>query len=322
MANEKIVVLDGFTLNPGDLGWSGFEKLGDFTVYDRTAADQIVKRIGNASVVITNKTPIDAAVLEACPSIKYIGVLATGYNVVDVRTATSKGIVVTNIPTYGTTAVAQFAFALLLELCHHVGDHARAVREGRWASCADFCFWDTPLVELAGKTFGIIGMGRIGYATAVIAQAFGMKVLAYDAYRNPAWESETLRYTSFEDLLAQSDVISLHCPLTDETKGIVNKKSIALMKDGVLLLNTSRGPLIVEQDLADALASGKVAGAAMDVVAQEPPKADNVLFSAPNCLVTPHIAWAPKESRTRLMNIAVDNLESFLAGTIKNRVGV
>jgi glycerate dehydrogenase len=321
MANEKIVVLDGFTLNPGDLGWSGFEKLGDFMVYDRTAADQIVKRIGNASVVITNKTPIDAAVLEACPSIKYIGVLATGYNVVDVRTATSKGIVVTNIPTYGTTAVAQFAFALLLELCHHVGDHARAVREGRWASCADFCFWDTPLVELAGKTFGIIGMGRIGYATAVIAQAFGMKVLAYDAYRNPAWESETLRYTSFEDLLAQSDVISLHCPLTDETKGIVNKKSIALMKDGVLLLNTSRGPLIVEQDLADALASGKVAGAAMDVVAQEPPKADNVLFSAPNCIVTPHIAWAPKESRTRLMNIAVDNLESFLTGNVKNRVG-
>ncbi len=248
--------------------------------------------------------------------------LATGFNVVDVRTATSKGIVVTNIPTYGTTAVAQFAFALLLELCHHVGDHARAVREGRWASCADFCFWDTPLVELAGKTFGIIGMGRIGYATAVIAQAFGMKVLAYDAYRNPAWESDTLRYTSFEDLLAQSDVISLHCPLTDETKGIVNKKSIALMKDGVLLLNTSRGPLIVEQDLADALVSGKVAGAAMDVVAQEPPKADNVLFNAPNCLVTPHIAWAPKESRARLMRIAVENLESFLAGTNKNRVGV
>ncbi|PKL11127.1 MAG: glycerate dehydrogenase [Spirochaetae bacterium HGW-Spirochaetae-8] len=322
MFKEKIVVLDGFTLNPGDLDWSGFEKLGEFTVYDRTAADEIVKRIGNASVVITNKTPLDAAVLEACPSIRYIGVLATGFNVVDVRTATSKGIVVTNIPTYGTTAVAQFAFALLLELCHHVGDHARAVREGRWASCADFCFWDTPLVELAGKTFGIIGMGRIGYATAVIAQAFGMKVLAYDAYRNPAWESDTLRYTSFEDLLAQSDVISLHCPLTDETKGIVNKKSIALMKDGVLLLNTSRGPLIVEQDLADALVSGKVAGAAMDVVAQEPPKADNVLFSAPNCLVTPHIAWAPKESRARLMRIAVENLESFLAGTNKNRVGV
>ena len=322
MGMQKIVVLDGFTLNPGDLNWSGFEKLGEFTVYDHTAAEQIVKRIGNASVVITNKTPIDAAVLEACPSIKYIGVLATGFNVVDVRTATSKGIVVTNIPTYGTTAVAQFAFALLLELCHHVGDHARAVREGRWSSCADFCFWDTPLVELSGKTFGIIGMGRIGYATAVIAQAFGMKVLAYDAFHNPAWESDTLRYTSFEDLLAQSDVISLHCPLTDETKGIVNKKSIALMKDGVLLLNTSRGPLIVEQDLADALASGKVAGAAVDVVAQEPPKADNVLFSAPNCLVTPHIAWAPKESRTRLMRIAVENLESFLAGTNKNRVGV
>jgi len=322
VADEKIVVLDGFTLNPGDLDWSGFEKLGEFTVYDRTATDQIVKRIGSASVVITNKTPIDAAVLEACSSIKYIGVLATGFNVVDVRTATSKGIVVTNIPTYGTTAVAQFAFALLLELCHHVGDHARAVRDGRWASCADFCFWDTPLVELADKTFGIIGMGRIGFATAVIAQAFGMKVLAYDAYRNPAWESDTLRYTSFEDLLAQSDVISLHCPLTDETKGIVNKQSIALMKDGVLLLNTSRGPLIVEQDLADALASGKVAGAAMDVVAQEPPKADNVLFSAPNCLVTPHIAWAPKESRARLMRIAVENLESFLVGTNKNRVGV
>jgi glycerate dehydrogenase len=312
MDMTKIVVLDGFTLNPGDLTWAGFEKLGEVVVYDRTSNAEIVQRIGDASVVITNKTPIDAKVIESCPSIRYIGVLATGYNVVDVKSATQKNIVVTNIPTYGTTAVAQFAFALLLELCHHVGSHANAVKEGRWATCSDFCFWDYPLIELAGKTMGIIGMGRIGYATAVIAQAFGMKVLAYDAYKNSSWESDTLRYAEFEDLLAESDVISLHCPLTEETKGIVNSTSIAKMKDGVLLINTSRGPLIVEADLAQALVSGKVAGAAMDVLATEPPSNENVLIGAPNCLVTPHIAWAPKESRKRLMDIAVENLAAFL----------
>jgi len=310
----KIVVLDGFTMNPGDLTWAGFEKLGEVVVYDRTPNAEIVQRIGDASVVITNKTPIDAKVIQACPSIRYIGVLATGYNVVDVKYATQKNIVVTNIPTYGTTAVAQFTFALLLELCHHVGSHANAVKAGRWAASSDFCFWDYPLIELAGKTMGIIGMGRIGYATAVIAQALGMKVLAYDAFKNTSWESATLRYVEFESLLAESDVISLHCPLTEETKGIVNSSSIAKMKNGVLIINTSRGPLIVEDDLAQALSSGKVAGAAVDVLAVEPPSKDNVLVSAPNCLVTPHIAWAPKESRTRLMDIAIENLAAFLGG--------
>lgn len=315
-----IVILDGYTLNPGDLDWSAFEQLGKVTVYDRTAKDEIVKRIGNASIVITNKTPIDSATLGACPTITYIGVLATGYDVVDIKEAKRRGIVVTNIPTYGTTAVAQYVFALLLELCHHVGDHAKAVRQGRWTSCPDFCFWDYPLVELAGKTMGIIGLGRIGKATASIAQAFGMSVLAFDEYRHPEWESDTLHYADIDTLLSRSDVISLHCPLTDATRGIINSTTIAKMKDGVFLINTARGQLIKEEDLAQALAGGKVGGAAVDVLSEEPPKSTNALLQAPNCIVTPHIAWAPKESRKRLMDIAVENLASFLAGAAKNRV--
>lgn len=316
----EIVILDGYTLNPGDLDWSGFEKLGSVRVYDRTPDDMATERIGNASVVITNKTPIDASIMEACPSIRYIGVLATGYNVVDVKEAATRNIIVTNIPTYGTTAVAQYVFALLLELCHHVGDHSRAVQEGRWAASKDFCFWDYPLIELSGKLMGIVGLGRIGHATAKIAQAFGMRVLAYDAYHNPAWESESLRYAGLDELLSHSDVISLHCPLTDETRGIINRGNIAKMKRGVLIVNTSRGPLIIEDDLAEALADGHVAGAAVDVLAEEPPKGRNALIASPRCIVTPHIAWAPKESRKRLMDIAVDNLAAFLNGSPVNRV--
>jgi glycerate dehydrogenase len=316
----KIVVLDGYTENPGDLTWERIAKNGELTVYDRTAADQIVARIGDAEAVFTNKTPLTRETLTQVPQVKFVGVLATGYNIVDTQAAKEFGITVTNIPTYGTTAVAQFVFALLLELCHHVGAHEQAVRAGAWTRCPDFCFWNYPLIELAGKTMGIIGLGRIGQTTAQIAQAFGMKVLAYDSCQNKALENETLKYVELDQLLRESDVISLHCPLFDSTKGIINRQSIAKMKDGVMLINTSRGPLVVEEDLAAALESGKVAGAGVDVVSTEPIKADNSLLHAKNCIVTPHIAWAPKESRERLMNIAVDNLEAFLKGTPVNVV--
>ena len=316
----KIVILDGYTENPGDLSWDALGELGELTVYDRTDEADIVSRIGDAELVITNKTPISADTLEKCPSIRYIGVLATGYNVVDVETAKAKGIPVTNIPTYGTDAVGQFAIALLLEICHHIGHHNKAVHEGRWENCEDFCFWDYPLIELAGKTMGIIGYGRIGQVTGRIAQALGMKVLAYDGHRRTELESETCRYVDLDELLENSDVISLHCPLFPSTQGIINKDSIAKMKDGVIILNNSRGPLIVEEDLAEALKSGKVQAAAVDVVSTEPIKGDNPLLTAPNCIITPHISWAPKESRQRLMNIAVDNVKQFLAGEPVNVV--
>ncbi|MFA5447686.1 MAG: D-2-hydroxyacid dehydrogenase [Sphaerochaeta sp.] len=313
----KIVILDGYTLNPGDLDWTGFEALGDVTVYDRTPEDQILERIGAASVVITNKTPLVRQTILAAPNVTYIGVLATGYNVVDIEAAKERNITVTNIPTYGTDAVAQFTFALLLEIAHHVQRHSDAVMEGRWSASPDFCFWDYPLMELSGKTMGIIGYGRIGQATARIARAFGMKVIAYDLYHDPSHQDT---YVSLDELLAQSDVISLHCPLFDQTRGIINKGSIARMKDGVIILNTSRGPLIVEEDLAEALNSAKVGAAAVDVVSTEPIEADNPLLGAKNILITPHIAWAPKESRIRLMDIAVQNLASFLSGNAENVV--
>ena len=316
----KIVILDGYTENPGDLSWEGMEALGELTVYDRTPASEIVSRIGDADAVILNKTPITRETLDKCPSIKYIGVLATGYNIVDVEAAKEKGIPVCNIPTYGTTAVAQYVFALLLEICHHVWVHSEAVKAGEWTNNQDWCFWKYPLIELAGKTMGIIGFGRIGQNTAKIAQALGMKVLAYDEYVNKDLENENQKYVSLDELLAQSDVISLHCPLFPSTQGIINKDSIAKMKDGVILINTSRGPLVVEDDLAAALKSGKVYGAAVDVVSSEPIKADNVLLGCDNCIITPHIAWAPKESRARLMNIAVDNLKAFVAGSPVNVV--
>lgn len=309
----KIVILDGYTENPGDLSWEGFDTLGELTVYDRTPNDKVIPRIGNSEIIIVNKTLITKEVLDACPGVKYIGVLATGYNVVDVSTAKEKGITVCNIPAYGTTAVAQMVFALLLEICHHVAAHSDAVNQGKWTDNIDWCFWDYPLIELAGKTIGIIGFGRIGQNTAQIAKAFGMKVLAYDlaVHEDAKVYGE---YVTLDELLEQSDVISLHCPLFPSTEGMINKDTIAKMKDGVILINTSRGPLVVEQDLADALNSGKVFAAAVDVVSTEPIRINNPLLNAKNCLITPHIAWAPKESRQRLMNIAVDNLKAFVDG--------
>ncbi len=318
----KMVCLDGYTLNPGDLSWSGFEKLCALTVYDRTSLTdpgEAIARVGDADAILTNKTPITRAVLDGCPNLKYIGVLATGFNVVDGAAAKEKGVVVTNIPTYGTAAVGQFAIALLLEICHHIGHHGDTVAAGKWQNSTDFCYWDYPLIELDGKTIGIIGFGRIGQATGRIAQAIGMKVLAYDANQSPEGAA-IAEYVALDALLAQSDVIALHCPLFPETEGIVNKNSIAKMKDGVILLNNSRGPLIVEQDLADALNSGKVYAAGLDVVSSEPIKADNPLLKAKNCIITPHISWAPSESRARLMEIAVDNFRAFLDGTPVNVV--
>ncbi|MDY0289895.1 MAG: D-2-hydroxyacid dehydrogenase [Sphaerochaeta sp.] len=315
--NHTIVVLDGYTLNPGDLSWDGFSELGDLTVYDRTDPEDILSRIGNADIVITNKTPLTKETLDKAPAIRYIGVLATGYNVVDIQAAKKKAIPVCNIPTYGTDAVAQFVFALLLDITSHVAHHSDEVKKGRWTESPDFCFWDKPLMELLGKTIGIIGYGRIGQATGRIAKAFGMQVLAYDGY--PIANADCT-YVKLDELYSQSDVIALHCPLTAETEGIINSMSIAKMKDGVIILNNSRGPLIVEQDLADALNTGKVYAAGLDVVSSEPIRADNPLLTAKNCIITPHISWAPKESRTRLMGIAVDNLKSFLDGKPVNVV--
>lgn len=279
----KIVVLDGYTLNPGDLDWKGLESLGECTVYDRTSltdTEEVIQRIGDAEVVYTNKTPLPEKVFEECKNLKFVGVLATGYNVVDITAARKRNIPVANIPTYGTAAVGQFAIALLLEICHHIGYHSKVVHEGKWAANPDWCFWDYPLIELDGKTMGIIGYGRIGQATGRIAQALGMTVLAYDSYRNPALESDTCHYTELDELLSKSDVIALHCPLFPETEKMINRSTIAKMKDGVIILNNSRGQLINEQDLADALNSGKVAAAGLDVVSTEPIKSDNPLLTA------------------------------------------
>lgn len=317
----KIVILDGYTENPGDLSWGGFEALGELTVHDRTPEDLVLSRIQGAEVVITNKTPLDRSTLESVSgTLKYIGVLATGYNVVDIDAAREHGIPVTNIPTYGTAAVAQFAMALLLEVCHHVGHHSQAVKEGRWSSNPDWCFWDYPLIELDQKTLGIVGFGRIGQNVAKIATAFGMQVLAYDAHPNPALETDVIRYAPLDELYEKADVISLHAPLLPSTEGMINEGSIAKMKDGVILLNNSRGPLIVEEDLRQALDSGKVAAAGLDVVSTEPILPDNPLLQAKNCIITPHISWAPKESRQRLMDIAVENLKAFLDGAPRNVV--
>lgn len=317
----KIVVLDGIVENPGDLSWEGFEQLGDLTVYDRTPyqdTEEIVRRIGDAQAVITNKVPLTEEIFDACPSIRYVGVLATGYNIIDGKAAAKRGIPVTNIPGYSTQTVAQHTFALLLELCARAGHHDRAVKEGRWTSCPDFCFWDFPVMELWGKTLGIVGFGSIGQAVARIAEAFGMKIVAYSRTRKPEFESEHLKFVDFDTLLSEADIISLHCPLFPETEGIINKESIAKMKDGAIVINTARGPLLVEQDVADALNCGKLAGAAMDVVSQEPIKAENPLLDAKNSIITPHIAWAAKDARQRLMDIAVGNLKAFLDGESRN----
>jgi glycerate dehydrogenase len=318
----KIVILDGYTENPGDLSWQGLETLGKLTVYDRTSLtdrSEVISRIRDAEIVFTNKTPVDRESIKSALNLKYIGVLATGYNIVDVDAAREKGIPVCNIPTYGTAAVGQFAIGLLLEICHHIGHHSKAVHDGRWESCPDWCFWDYPLIELAEKTMGIIGFGRIGQTTGRIACALGMDVIAFDEQKTESGE-KIARYISLDELLAKSDVVVLHCPLFPSTQGIVNKDSIAKMKDGVIIINNSRGPLVVEQDLADALNSGKVYAAGLDVVSSEPIKGDNPLLSAKNCIITPHISWAPKESRQRLMNIAIENLKSFLDGQPVNVV--
>lgn len=317
----KIVVLDGYTENPGDLSWKDLEALGETTIYDRTPVELVEERIGDAEIVITNKTPIDKEIFEKCQNIKYVGVLATGYNVVDVNIAAEKGIPVCNIPTYGTTAVAQMVFALLLEICHHVGTHSEAVKMGEWSNNVDWCFWKYPLIELAGKTMGIVGFGRIGKAVGRLAKAFGMNVLAYDEYENEEGKA-IADYVTLDELYTKSDVISLHCPLFPATTGMICKESIAKMKDGVILINTSRGPLINEADLAEALQSKKVYAAGCDVVSTEPIKADNPLLGCYNSILTPHIAWAPKESRQRLMDIAVDNVRNFLNGTTVNAVNM
>jgi glycerate dehydrogenase len=316
----KIVVLDGATLNPGDLAWDELAEQGELTVYDRSSPECVIERIGDAEIVFTNKTLVTRAHLDACPGIRFIGVLATGYNVVDLRAAREKGIDVCNIPTYGTASVAQFATALLLELCHRVGRHDDDVHAGNWANCVDFCYWLNSPVELDGKTLGLIGFGRIGQAFARIAQALGMKVLVHDRIVDKRLESATLRYATLDELYAAADVVSLHCPLSDDNRGMIDKHAIARMKPGVLLINTSRGPLIDEQDLADALVAEHVAGAALDVLSSEPPRADNPLLAAPNCIVTPHIAWATLEARRRLMRIAVENLIAFKSGTPRNVV--
>ncbi len=318
----KIVVLDGYTENPGDLSWDEFKEFGEISVYDRTSyveSSLIAERIGDAEIVITNKTPISKATMDACPNIRLIAVMATGYNVVDCHYAREKGIPVVNVPDYGTMSVSQYSIALLLEVCHHIGHHSDSVYAGRWSDNEDWCYWDYPLIELDGKTLGIIGFGRIGQAEGRIAKAFGMRVIAYDIHPSEKGR-EIGEYVSLDSLYEQADVISLHCFLTPENTGMINKDSIAKMKDGVILINNARGQLINEQDVADALNGGKMAGAALDVVSAEPIRRDNPLLQAKNCIITPHISWAPKESRERIMKITANNVRLFLAGKAENIV--
>lgn len=317
----KIVILDGHAVNPGDLSWDFLNQFGDVTVYERTQVDEVAKRIGDAEIVLTNKSPINEEILNACPNIKLVCVLATGYNVVDCEATKKRGIPVCNVPDYGTAAVAQFTFALLLDLCHKVAHHAQTVREGRWCECPDFCYWDTPQMELAGKTLGIIGFGRIGRAVGKIANAFGMKVIAYN--RSQSEEGKAIgSYVNLEELLASSDIISLHCPLTAENTGLINASNIAKMKDGAILINTARGPLVDEAALAAALRSGKLRGAACDVISAEPMAVDNPLKDAPNCIVTPHMAWAPIESRMRIQDCTERSIRAFLDGKPINTVNM
>ena len=315
----KIVVLDGYGLNPGDLSWSGMEALGELMVYDRTSPSELLERSEGAEVLITNKTLITAENMAELPNLKYIGVLATGYNVVDIDAAKARGIVVTNIPAYSTNSVAQMVFAHVLNITQHVGHYADENAKGRWSSNADFCYWDTNLVELDGKKMGIVGLGNIGKATARIALAFGMEVLAYTSKEQKDLPLGVKKVT-LDELFAESDVLSLHCPLTPDTKEMVNAERLRMMKPNAILINTGRGPLVNEQDLAYALNGGRIAGAGLDVLSVEPALANNPLLSAKNCFITPHIAWATKEARTRLMDIAVNNLKSYQEGNIINNV--
>ncbi len=311
----KIVVLDGYTLNPGDLTWDGLAQLGALTVHDRTPKDKILERCRGAEIVFTNKTPLRAEVINQLPALRYIGVLATGYNIVDTEAAKNRGVVVSNVPGYGTASVVQLTFALLLELCLRVQRHSDSVMAGKWAQSADFCFWEYPLAELAGKTMGIIGFGHIGGQVADVATAFGMNILGHSRRRTDQAHRKNFQWAELPDLLAQSDVVSIHCPLLPETQGLINQESLGQMKRSAFLLNTSRGPIVVDEDLADALNNGVIAGAGIDVLSAEPPPPDNPLFKAKNCLITPHIAWATKEARARLMAITVANLSAFLAGS-------
>ena len=320
----KIVVLDGYTENPGDISWAPLEKLGEVTVYDRTSyveSDLIAQRIGDAEVAVINKTPISAKTMDACPQLKAIAVLATGYNVVDYEEAGKRGIPVMNVPVYGTDNVSQYAVSLLLEVCSHIGEHSRSVYAGEWASNVDWCYWHYPMIEVSGKTAGIIGLGRIGVNTAKILKAMNVNVIAYDAYQSEAGKA-VADYVSLDELLSRSDFIFLHCPLFPATQGIINAENIAKMKDGVILINNSRGPLVVEQDLADALESGKIAAAAVDVVSTEPIKNDNPLLKAKNCIITPHISWATKEARERIMQTTADNIEAYMNGKPANVVNL
>lgn len=315
----KIVVLDGYGLNPGDLSWEGMQALGELTVYDRTAPDELLQRAAGAEALITNKTVITAQGMAALPALKYIGVLATGYNIIDVKAAKERGIIVANIPAYSTESVAQMVFAHILNITQRVGHYAYANRHGRWANNPDFCYWDTNLVELAGKKIGIIGLGNTGKATARIAAAFGMQVSAYTS--KPQSELPAgMQKMELEEIFRECDVVSLHCPLTSDTQGLVNAARLSAMKPSAILINTGRGPLVNEQDLADALNKGVIAAAGLDVLSSEPPRYTNPLLTARNCFITPHIAWATKEARVRLMDIAVENLKGYMEGEIRNNV--
>jgi len=316
----KIVVLDGYCINPGDLSWDALKDFGSVMVFDRTVANQAAVCAADATILLTSKTPLPADVLVQLPMLRYIGVIGTGYNNVDVEAARRRGVTVTNVPTYGTASVAQFVFALLLELCNNVKLHAIAVQAGEWARSPDWSFSKVPLTELSGKVMGIVGFGRIGRQTARIADAFDMRVIATDVQQVESPPYSGFRWASFEELLRESDVVSLHSPLSPETRGMINARTLMLMKPTAFLINTSRGPLVVEQDLADALNAGRIAGAAVDVLSTEPPAENNALVGARNCLVTPHIAWATREARARLLNGAIQNLAAFLAGSPRNVV--
>lgn len=315
----KITVLDGYAANPGDLSWNEMEALGELTVYDRVAPSQLMDRAKDSEILLTNKVVLDADTLKALPKLKYVGVLATGYNVVDVKAARELGIVVTNIPAYSTDSVAQMVFAHILNITQRVGHYAEENRSDRWPASPDFCYWDTPLTELAGKTIGVIGLGNTGSATARIARAFGMKVMAFTS-KDASSLPEGIEKASLDEIFSTADIVSLHCPLTDNTKELVNADRLRQMKPSAILINTGRGPLVNEQDLADALNTGTIYAAGVDVLSTEPPKADNPLLSAKNCFITPHIAWATKEARVRLMDIAVSNVRAFLAGAPVNKV--
>lgn len=315
----KIVILEGNAVNPGDLSWDILYQFGEVVVYPSTPQMQIIERIGDADAIIINKSPITAEVMQACPNLKLICLAATGYNCVDCEAARKLGVTVCNVPGYGTDAVAQFTFSLLLELCNRVGQHDQFVQRGGWCKCPDFCYWETPQMELAGKTIGIIGFGKIGQAVAKIANAFNMKVLAYNRSRCP--EGEALgTYVDLDTLLQTADIISLHCPLTAETEGLINANTLSRMKTGAILLNTARGGLIVEQDLKEALENRKLRGAAVDVVSAEPIKADNPLLNASNCIITPHMAWTPIEARQRIIDCIVSNIQGYLDGNPINVV--